>query len=143
MYESLTNQQVFDKVWKHFVTNKQPKSLSSSGQCVYRNLRNEKCAIGVFIPDECYNRYLEGQGVQALAELDWFRKIFRDVPEDFLRVLQTLHDTQGCVLCRNAFFKEECLAMMSLEDDSVDFHKKMELGLRFIASEFNLKVPEG
>jgi hypothetical protein len=54
MITKLSNQQVFDKVWDHFITKKNPPSIRDDGRCVYRGPDGSKCAIGIFIPDEKY-----------------------------------------------------------------------------------------
>lgn len=54
MIEKLSNQEVFDKVWEHFIKNKNPPSIMDDGRCVYRGPGGSKCAIGIFIPDDKY-----------------------------------------------------------------------------------------
>jgi hypothetical protein len=103
----LTNQEVFDKVWDHFITKKNPQSIDiNSGTCLYRGPQGERCAAGLFIPDEKYHVELEDASACPLDDFDPTNV----KPEDrfqcrvaiilsesvksprFLRKLQLLHD---------------------------------------------------
>ena len=107
----LTNQEVFDKVWDHFITKKNPQSIDiNSGRCYYRGPQGERCAAGLFIPDEKYHVELEHASacpeqfksfLNGEISIDSIDKltcrvalILVEIVEDiqFLRRLQLLHD---------------------------------------------------
>ena len=85
-----SNQRAFDLVWDHFITRKQPRSISKDGRCSYRSRRGAKrCAIGVLIPDDRYDRSFDSDKVRLTAVLKQ-AKIKIDV--DFASQLQITHD---------------------------------------------------
>lgn len=94
----LTEQEIFDKVWNHFVVKKKPLSFVKNGdrsvQCLYRKNKTTKCAVGIFIPDEEYNAHpIEQDGVtEILKEYPRTAKILSLVSGDFLSLLQGCHD---------------------------------------------------
>lgn len=55
----MTKQEIFDKVARHLLTQKQ-KSVSSGNSCRYRGPKDTKCAIGCLIPDDKWTPKLEG-----------------------------------------------------------------------------------
>ncbi len=66
----MTAQEIFDRVWNHFITEKQPLSfridMFGDRGCMYRDAHGNRCAIGVLIPDEQYDPSIEGPTVQDL-----------------------------------------------------------------------------
>lgn len=74
----LTNQQIFDKVATHLLTQGD-LSINMDGICQYRADSGFKCAAGVLIHDEHYSPDLEGSsvalpgGVTDDDELRWRR----------------------------------------------------------------------
>jgi hypothetical protein len=136
----LTNQEDFDRVWDHFITKKNPKSMTFNGEtCAYRGVKNSRCAAGLFISDEKYDPKFEGQSISFVThqkksddgELIFdenvnhiHRKlalVLMDVVEDifFLQRLQNIHDTIW-------------------SDDFIDVMKNKLIGL---AAEYNLTYP--
>lgn len=60
----LTNQEIFDKVAKHLLTQNKKSVISFPDEsvcCVYRNPEGLRCAIGCLIPDEKYETYFENR----------------------------------------------------------------------------------
>lgn len=57
----MTNQEMFDKVAAHLLTQGKPATLD--GNCRYRGADGTKCAIGCLIPDERYEARFEGSSV--------------------------------------------------------------------------------
>ena len=95
----LTRQDCFDKVWNHFVVEKNPLSFELSGVgdrlCLYRGLNGEKCAIGILIPDDKWNPDCENQSpVQALANCG-IKDYFHDEVFEALDGIYFLRDLQG------------------------------------------------
>lgn len=59
-------------------------------QCLYRGPNNTKCAFGLFIPDEDYNKTMEGKVasdviIQSFPEAEEKQNLFR--------ILQRIHDS--------------------------------------------------
>ena len=63
----MTNQEIFDKVYIHLITQNQPCTDPNTKQCKYK-IGKLRCAIGCLIPDDDYNYRLEGCGVLDLIE---------------------------------------------------------------------------
>lgn len=63
----LTNQEIYDKVKGHLLTQGVKSKLShvlvGFGSCAYRGRDNAKCAVGCLIPDELYDYKIEGKAV--------------------------------------------------------------------------------
>jgi hypothetical protein len=104
----LSNQEIFDKVSKHLLT--QMKKSMSGETCLYRGPNGLKCAIGALIPDEFYDEAMESscafpktphhQDAMSRAALrvgrlsgylpvaGWDKEY-----SDFLDALQNIHDS--------------------------------------------------
>lgn len=89
----MTDQEIFDKVAKHLLTQK-AVSKDEEG-CVYRGENGLKCAIGVLIPDDVYTSSLEGNTILSV------RNLYPEIIEKsglatvnmyLLDALQTTHD---------------------------------------------------
>lgn len=95
-----TKQEIFNRVWDHFVTRKSPLSMVA-GTCRYRrDMKPDspvRCAVGIFIPDELYTLEMEecgriGTVLERLRSLDPALRAFLEENLDFLRKLQRAHD---------------------------------------------------
>lgn len=98
--EPLSQQEIFNRVWQHFIIERQPRSVTSDGHCRYRGPEGAKCAVGLFIPDDCYSPWMEGLGADCiLAEArnqkhvlpSELTELLSEHPA-LLRDLQNLHD---------------------------------------------------
>lgn len=96
----LTRQDVFNRVWDHFITQDQPFSKDGTGDtCKYRGQHGAKCAFGIFIPDDKYTKNFEGNTVTSLYDMCQTMddvSIFEQFDFDdlsFLNELQSCHDT--------------------------------------------------
>jgi hypothetical protein len=90
----MTNQEVFDKVWNHFIVEKNPRSISKYGiVCAYRGGAGAKCAFGLFIPDEEYLPEMEGKLVHEDYFLPFLQKWNLMENRQLLASLQTGHDS--------------------------------------------------
>lgn len=87
----MTEQEIFDKVWNHFVVNKAPQSRSSKKLCRYRGPNGEMCAVGLLIPDEIYSKKMEGLRVGELINIGMLDGDFIK-HKILLDRLQTIHD---------------------------------------------------
>jgi hypothetical protein len=132
----MTRQQMFDRVWQHFVVEKGPASGNVT-RCYYRSENGAKCALGLLIPDEMYDPQMEGTPSQALLggwpqvrELleqgyDGSPDCFASSLWTFTRSLQFCHDT----------------AVESCYDGGESFHTLVENQLRDFAVWQDLTIP--
>lgn len=100
----MNRQEMFDKVWDHFVTKGKPLSVSAKGSCFYRGPKGERCAFGVLIPDRLYDPNMDAfGGVRASSLLRWYPDVaeyldaevsYEEATGDMLFIddLQTAHD---------------------------------------------------
>lgn len=99
----MTNQQIFDKVREHLLTqNARSNARSIEGVpagitiCMYRGPNGLKCAAGALIADEHYHPGLEGQQCLAFPVATALRASGTYPEEDWgetmLRDLQRMHD---------------------------------------------------
>lgn len=92
----MTNQEIFDTVARHLLTQKAQSLVDEDGpECAYRGEGGLKCAIGVLIPDAHYTPTIEGRAV-ASAEMESVLKDILGTSYDvgLLIALQNVHD--GC-----------------------------------------------
>ena len=75
---------------KHLLTMKEPSLVNY--MCAYRGSNNQKCAIGVLIPDKMYTPDMEGQSVYSSHSL--VRTALRVLGYNaiFCHRLQEIHD---------------------------------------------------
>ena len=98
----MTNQEVFNTVWNHFVVDRNTYSVDETGVCQYRGegpKEGAKCAIGLFIPDDIYNFEMEEwTGPEDLIKnsLD-MAFIFKGISTGFLDKLRDCHDSAALV----------------------------------------------
>lgn len=83
-----SRQEAFNQVAEHLL--KQGKKAMYGGSCQYRTDDGCKCAVGIFIPDDKYDYYLEG----AIAFSPRVLRAAHIPIEDgtFYRELQKIHD---------------------------------------------------
>ena len=90
----MTEQEAFNKVWEHFVANKQPRSVKGSS-CAYRGDNGTKCAVGVLIPDVLYDPNAENVLVISNSNpiiARWMQGPLNGLSGSFLWALQQAHD---------------------------------------------------
>ncbi len=91
-------QEIFNIIWKHFVTNKNGASVRFSHSTpglflpLYKANENTKCTIGVLIPDNLYKKSFEGKNVEHLLKDKNIKELFSLVNKDQLKTLQKIHD---------------------------------------------------
>lgn len=98
---AMTPQEIFDKVATHLLTQRE-RAFGIDGECCYRGVGGTKCAIGALIPDELYDKKLEGCSVlmdkvrQVLEGAGVLPKnsghIYSDGNVLLLNKLQRIHD---------------------------------------------------
>ena len=86
----MTNQEIFDRAWEHFVINGKPLGYD----CGIRTYRNPPCAIGICIPEEVYSKDMETLDVEDIAHNYSLGHLFPDV--SFACRMQACHD--DCVV---------------------------------------------
>lgn len=98
----LSNQEVFDKVAIHLLTQGQKSAILSKEEggldsCLYHSADGLKCAVGCLIPDNLYIEDMEGRLIQDLFVQ--FPSIMEEIGLDkethlgLLTSLQNIHDT--------------------------------------------------
>ena len=94
----MTNQEVFDKVWKYFIKDKNKQSYSRAPDMpnVYRIWYKSpetgaKCALGVLIPDDKYKPEMENMPLPQVLYLSGFD--LKTLDDAFFKTLQVAHDT--------------------------------------------------
>lgn len=99
-----TAQEVFDKVWDHFVVKGNPLSYDdSSGICYYEKYPDgPRCAIGLFVPDDVIVHLRHGT-VGGVSMKSSAQELFTEFSAEsmglglvdvvFLEDLQAAHDT--------------------------------------------------
>jgi hypothetical protein len=94
----MTAQEIFDRVWTHFVVEGNPRSIDEDRDCVYRGPEGQKCAVGIFIPDAEYRDSLEGSDVRTMLRGDRCPPSLAAMREhmDLLYCLQSAHDDARC-----------------------------------------------
>ena len=118
---TLTYQQIFNRVWRHII--KQGGPAMDGNTCAYRAKNGRKCGIGVLIPDDMYEKQIEGMTVCNLEE-PFLKKCRLPAADDdmfFLRKIQSCHD-QAC--------------------DYPDFIGTFKKEMRYVAKKYKLTVPK-
>ena len=91
------DQRTFDYVRKKLEEQGCP-SITIGGECAYRGLQGEKCAVGWLIPDALYNDAIEetpiGGGSDRQAAAAWapIMTLLAGVSNDLIDALQSAHD---------------------------------------------------
>ena len=140
-------QEIFDTVYRHFIIEKQRFSFETqaSGEfeaCRYRGPNGEKCAVGLFLPDDEYNPEMENAQLRTLILTDEPNRIspslvalcggpdhtFVDINPNFklLDALQQAHDR----------------AASSVPQEGADrCRQDFEISLTRIARQYHLTIP--
>ena len=88
----MTDQETFDKVKKHLLTQNRVSYLVYHG-CMYKGPDGLKCAVGCLIPDELYNRNIERTPVSNLVHrTDKVGTFLKQFNLPMLEMLQGVHD---------------------------------------------------
>ncbi len=86
-----TKQQIFNRVWKHFITKGAPRATRRAGTgkaCVYINKHGDRCAVGVLLTREEAVRAQKKGG--AANDVPMPKRLQRNL--EFLVELQRVHD---------------------------------------------------
>ena|SRR5579872_749343 len=104
MTDILTPQSIFDKVCDHLMKQGKKSIYQNTDgfSCAYRGNDDTKCAVGCLIPDELYNKEMEGSTVWTLVHHglhyegaapinEWIKANLAD-HQELLSELQAIHD---------------------------------------------------
>lgn len=90
----MNNQDVFNKVWKHFILEQNPFGFDiESKKCLYLSPSGAKCAIGCCFPDGMFEASMNMVSAEGLLD-GWnnVKKLFADCSRSFLCDIQNDHD---------------------------------------------------
>lgn len=98
----MTDQEVFDTVARHLLTQKARASDAQYEEkawsaCVYRHSSGRKCAVGVLIPDDKYCADMEGRAPDNSSTTGLKIRDAAGLTDDQVRLAlscQTVHDTR-------------------------------------------------
>jgi hypothetical protein len=118
----MKNQTAFNKVWKHFVVERNRPAINKKNSCVYRGPRGAKCAFGIFIPDHLYKKEFEHHIVETLFQA--FPELAKHIHinREFAQKLQNCHDNAA--------------------QGSENFHETIKIKLETLASTEGLTIPK-
>lgn len=86
----MTNQEIFDKVVNHLLT--QNEKAMTKFRCQYRTEDGLKCAIGCLIPDEKYRREFDDKALVVIELMEFLPNIITIKNIPLLEDLQYIHD---------------------------------------------------
>lgn len=100
---TMTNQEIFDKVVRHLLTQKAQSTDGSN--CLYRGEHGMSCAVGCLISDEHYTPDIESRDVSYCLVVDVLEKSgigvrANDACLNMLHSLQSFHDSRKYKLYR-------------------------------------------
>jgi len=98
-----TEQEVFDQVAKHLLTQKKRSTDSANENCQYRGDGGLMCAAGCLITDSEYNRNMEGASWDTLVEGG-------HVPRAHIQLIQTLQEIHDHTPVNNWYTSLKMLA---------------------------------
>lgn len=95
--EQATEQQIFDQVAVHLLTQNEVSQQTSTGHgfsyCNYRNPKGLKCAAGCLIADDEYLAEMDNGKDTSWLDLATKRNLVPTAHAEFIRDLQIIHDT--------------------------------------------------
>lgn len=107
-------QQVVAQMADHLATQRKPSDLY--GTCLYRSPNGCKCAVGILIPDELYNHFIEDTDIAAIMDdetgecrdiSDHLHSLMPGLPSNQVREVlsgaQIYHDRRNALLGRPCY----------------------------------------
>jgi hypothetical protein len=95
MSDTITAQEIFDRVWQRFVVERAPRAVNVYGGCMYRTPGGRMCAVGCLLTDEEAEAIARARGNDSPVDTLRHRGLLpaRLVPHvSLLRRLQATHD---------------------------------------------------
>lgn len=121
----MTNQHVFEQVWRHFVVERNEPGMAQ-GVCFLRGANDTRCAIGLLIPDRLYDESMENRKMRGprgiLTHYPRVAEHFSNVSGQLLESLQWAHD-------------------FAAMNPDADFYAEIEACLIEIAQRHRLRLP--
>lgn len=119
-------QTLFDTVAKHLLDQGRRAMAANASNCAYRSEDGCKCAVGVLIPDDVYDKSMEGMGIARLVD-----------------ILDELEMPQALAQFIKTELEPHLPLLMSLQSVHDGFApEKWAERLRYVAAQFNLNLPE-
>lgn len=87
----MTKREYYDLLIKSAFDGTFP-SLDKDGICLYRGPDNKKCAVGLLIPDHCYNSCMEHKYARWVHDNFSFQFIPEGLTIENLCRIQSIHD---------------------------------------------------
>ena len=132
----ITEQEMFDRVWTHFVIEEKPRSAETSGDlfaCRYRSKDGSRCAVGLFILEHEYAINIEGFSIGVLLDsMPETKVLLGSLDSTFLDSMQAAHDGHPSEVWKCA---NKLVATGAQED--------VEGRLRIVADTYYLRIPGG
>lgn len=92
----MNNQEAFDKIAEHLLTQKVQARNDADTNCAYRGRGGTKCAVGCLIPDELYDPDMEGEDAGMLPELfPQLKPLIYGLNIKLLTEIQFMHDNEA------------------------------------------------
>ncbi len=107
-----SDQAVFDTAVGH-LANQKHRSTGDNGVCRYRGVRGEKCAFGIFIPEDQNEESMEGLACDNTLKFNWSSDASRHLFFD----IQDAHDSS------NTLYTLKHILMSIAERYSLDAYK--------------------
>lgn len=134
--QTITNQEIFNKVWHHFIVEEKPLSFvvdpdSGKVSCRYRDHEGNSCAFGIFVTDEFYER--RGRSYEGSDLI----RFLRDPKFSFFKEesVQLLNGLQGC-------HDWSCRENPELTQEGAQKRREtLRDKLSNLAKEYNLEIP--
>lgn len=89
--DQATEQEVFDQVAKHLLTQKAKSKSGTPKNCVYKSHDGLKCAAGCLIADDEYDIHFEGETWRSLFVNGLIKT---DAHLQLIGILQRIHDNR-------------------------------------------------
>jgi hypothetical protein len=128
---SMTNQELFDKVYLGIIQQGGPSIDFDTEKCLYRGPNGRKCAAGQVLLDQYYNKDMEGViiGYGDFIDNGLISSGLSPNNINFLKLLQSVHDNSAS----NATYSDQ--------DKDKFFLETFKNAMESLAQEYNLVVP--
>lgn len=90
----MTHQEFIDTFVATYVAHPENRSVDEDNFCMYRSEGGQRCAIGMYIPDEEYEVRMEDLTVSDSLIMSVLPESVSRLGTLFLRSMQLLHDTK-------------------------------------------------
>ena len=127
----MTNQEIFDRVARHLLTQGKASYDATRGMCMYRGPDGLKCAAGILILDNAYDPSLEGKMAEELpASTQAAMGLEDEHAVEIVRHLQSIHDNWNACLwarCLRGTANRFNLSFAVVNDLDVEFFEEVNI----------------